>query len=109
MFRAINEYMAKLNIITDDSIRNLMDEYLGKNDHILNYSINIYYNRYVVDMRIKDYSVELADNIFREFVFYTAYPYSHISVRYNEGKRVRYRYVTCKEDKTGVYIDFIVS
>lgn len=109
MFRAINEYMAKLNIITDDSIKNLMDEYLSKNDHILNYSINVYYNRYVVDIRIKDYSVELADVIFREFVLYTAYPYSHVSVRYNEGKRVRYRYVTCKEDKTGVYIDFIVS
>ena len=109
MFRAINEYMAKLNIITDDSVRDLMDDYLGNNDLILNYSINVYYNRYVVDLRIKDYSVEFADDIFRNFVLKTAYPYSHISVRYNEGKRVRYRYVTCKEDKTGVYIDFIVS
>ena len=109
MFRAINEYMAKLNIVTDDGIRCLMDGYLSDNEDIQNYSINVYYNRYVVDIHLKDYSVDRADKMFREFVFETAYPYSHVSVRYNEGKRVRYRYVTCKEDKTGVYIDFIVS
>lgn len=109
MFRAINEYMAKLNIVTDDDMLKKMDAYLGKQKTIGNFSINVNYNRYIVDIRINKYSVRAADSLFRKFVTETAYPYSHITVRYNEEKRVRYRYVTCKEDKTGVYMDVIIS
>ena len=109
MFRAINEYMAKLNIVTDADLARQMEEYLAKQKAVDNFSININYNRYIVDIRMVKYSVNSADKLFRKFVAATAYPYSHISVRYNEEKRVRYRYVTCKENKNGVYMDVIVS
>ena len=109
MFRAINEYMAKLNIVTDEDLARLMNDYLAKQKNIDNFSINVNYNRYIVDIRMKKYSVNSADKTFRKFVSATAYPYSHISVRYNEDERVGYRYVTCKENKNGVYMDIIIS
>ena len=109
MFRAINEYLAKLNIVTDDELLDEMNSYLEKQKTIDNFSININYNRYIVDIRLKKYTVKAADSLFRKFVLATAYPYSHITVRYNEDKRVRYRYATCKENKTGVYMDVIIS
>ncbi len=109
MFRVVNEYMAKLSIITDDSVKASMDEYLSKCELVDNYCININFNRYIVDIRMKKYSVDNADKLFREFVSATAYPYSHISVRYNEDVRVRYRLCTCKENKEGVYMDVIIS
>lgn len=109
MFRAINEYMAKLNIVTDEDLARLMNDYLAKQKNIDNFSINVNYNRYIVDIRMKKYSVNSADKTFRKFVSATSYPYSHISVRYNEDERVRYRYVTCKENKNGVYMDIIIS
>lgn len=109
MFRAINEYMAKLSIITDDSIMNLAHEFLSKSKKVEAYAINISYNRYIVDIKLKKYSVNYADMLFRKFIEATAYPYSHISVRYNEDNRVRYRYCTCKENKEGVYMDIIIS
>lgn len=109
MFRAVNEYMSKLNIVTDSDSQSHMNEFLEKTKDVEKFCININYNRYVVDIRMKKYSVEKADILFRKFVSATAYPYSHISVRYNEGERVRYRYVTCKEDKTGIYMDVVIS
>ena len=109
MFRAINEYLAKLNIVTDDELLKEMNDYLEKQKTIDHFSINVNYNRYIVDIRLKKYTVKSADSLFRKCVQHTAYPYSHITVRYNEDNRVRYRYATCKENKTGVYMDVIIS
>lgn len=109
MFRAINEYMAKLNIVTDDEKFEEMNTFLSKQKSIDNFCINVNYNRYIVDIRMVKYSVKKADELFRKFVMATAFPYSHISVRYNEDERVRYRYVTCKENKTGIYMDVIIT
>ncbi len=109
MFRAINDYMAKLNITIDDDILRTMNEFLDKEKRVDNFCINVNYNRYIVDIRLKKYSVDSADEVFRSFVSATAYPYSHITVRYNEEERVRYRYCTCKENKSGVYMDVIIS
>ncbi len=109
MFRAVNEYMAKLNIVTDDGIQSAMSTFLEKSKKVESFCININYNRYIVDIKMKKYTVGAADQLFRKFVEATAYPYSHISVRYNEENRVRYRYSTCQENKTGVYMDIIIS
>nr|MCR5214970.1 hypothetical protein [Eubacterium sp.] len=80
-----------------------------KSKAINNYCININFNRYIVDIRMNNYDVDNADKLFRKFVEAVAYPYSHISVRYNEDVRVRYRFCSCKENKTGVYMDVIIS
>ena len=109
MFRVINDYMSKININTDDEMYSVMKDYLDESELIKRYSINVNFNRYIVDIKLHKYSVEASDQMFREFVSITAYPYSHISVRYNEGSRVTYRYVTCKENKSGVYMDIIIS
>ncbi len=109
MFRVVNEYMSKLNIVTDDAVQASMEEFLSKSKSLENYSVNINFNRYIVDIRMKKYSVNSADKLFRAFTDAVSYPYSHITVRYNEEKRVRYRLCTCKEDKTGVYMDVIIS
>ena len=109
MFRAVNEYMAKLNITTDAAAYEKMAEFLADDKRIAKNCIKVNYNRYIVDIRMNEYSVDAADKLFRDFVAATAYPYSHITVRYNEEKRVRYRYSTCNEDKTGIYMDVIIS
>ena len=109
MFRAVNDYMAKLNIVTDDAVVEKVQSFLDKSSKVETSAVNVNYNRYIVDIRMKKYSVSAADSLFRKFIEATAYPYSHISVRYNEENRVRYRYVTCQENKTGVYMDVIIS
>ena len=82
MFRAINEYLAKLNIVTDDELLKEMNDYLEKQKTIDHFSINVNYNRYIVDIRLKKYTVKSADSLFRKFVQHTAYPYSHITRLY---------------------------
>ncbi|MCR5228127.1 MAG: hypothetical protein K6E27_13075 [Eubacterium sp.] len=109
MFRAVNDYMAKLNIVTDDAVADKVRSFLDKSSKVDTSTINVNYNRYIVDIRMNKYSVSAADKLFRKFIEATAYPYSHISVRYNEDNRVRYRFVTCQENKTGVYMDVIIS
>ena len=109
MFRAVNDYMAKLNIVTDEELIEKVRDYLSKSKKINSFTINVNYNRYIVDIRLKKYSVSSADSLFRDFVACVSYSYSHITVRYNEDNRVIYRYATCKEDKNGVYMDLIIS
>ena len=109
MFRAVNEYMAKLSIVTDEEIYAAMDTFLSKSKKVESFCINVNYNRYIVDIKMNKYTVAAADALYRKLVEATAYPYSHVSVRYNEDSRVRYRFCTCKENKDGVYMDIIIS
>lgn len=109
MFRAVNDYIAKLHIGTDPEIYARMNDFLSKSKKVESFNINENYNRYIVDIKIKKYTVGLADELYRRFEMAVSYPYSHISVRYNEDNRVRYRFVTCQENKTGVYMDVIIS
>ena len=78
MFRAVNDYMAKLNIVTDDAVRDKVQDFLDKSSKVDNFSINVNYNRYIVDIRMTKYSVSASDKLFRKFIEATAYPYSHI-------------------------------
>ena len=103
MFRAINEYLAKINVVTDQSMYEAMSSFLEKTKLVDNFSIN------VVENKMKKYSVSAADKLYRKFISAIAYSYSQISVRYNEESRVRYRFASCKENKTGVYMDIIIA
>ena len=109
MFRAVNDYLAKLNIRTDDDIRSTMEKFLVRQKSVKDFSINVNYNRYVVDITLNNFSVKRADTFYRKFEAAVTYPYSHISVRYNEDSRVRYRFATCRENKDGVYMDIIIK
>ena len=109
MFRAVNDYLAKIQIVTDNGIREAASDFLDKSESVDSFTVNESFNRYIVDIRMVKYSVENADKLFREFISAVAYPYSHISVRYNEEARVRYRFASCKEDKTGTYMDVIIQ
>ncbi len=109
MFRIVNDYLSKLNIVTDPDIYDALKKFLDKSKSVSNYSINENFNRYIVDIKLSKYTVILADVFYRKLEAAIAYPYSHISVRYNEENRVRYRFASCQEDKTGVYMDIIIS
>jgi len=107
MFRVVNEYISHVNLITDTELESRLRDFLGELTELRKYSLNSVYNRYVLDIRLKKFSVELSDKLYRDIERVAAYSYSHISVRYNEGDRVRYRFVTCRESRDGVCMDVI--
>ena len=85
MFRVVNDYISKLHIGTDSEVYDKMSDFLTKDKKVESFNININYNRFF------------------------SFPYSSMYLRYNEGDMVRYRFVTCQENKTGVYMDVIIS
>lgn len=109
MFRVINDYMEKVKLQSDDRIRGMFEEYLKNCSSVEKYTISVNYNRYVIDVRLKNFSVEKAAKLFDGFNSAVAYPYSALHVRFNEGKCVRYRFITCKENKEGYYCDIVIS
>ena len=109
MFRIINQYLANVNIATNAEIRTKMDIFLQDRVDLTKYCINENFNKYIVDIRMNEYTVDNADRLFRDFATYISFAYSAMHVRYNEGARVRYRFVTSKEDKTAVYMDVVIS
>lgn len=109
MFRVMNEYLSKVQLVTDRSMQEVMERFLKDSTKVEKSCINLNYNKYIVDIKLSAFTVEQADVCFREFLTAVAYPYSAMWVRYNEGKMVRYRFVTSKEDKQAVYMDVIFS
>ena len=109
MFRVLNEYIGRLTLQLDDDLIHKVEEVIMEDESTKTVTINVSFNKYIVDVRMKDFSVEEADRAFRDMAGAVAYPYSHISVRYNEEARVRYRFASCKEDKTGTYMDVIIQ
>lgn len=109
MFRVLNEYLGKITVKTDNILEQKLNICLNKPDLYEKTCVNVNYNRYIVDIRLKSYSVEVAEDCFKQIMNTIAYSYSSMYVRYNEGDRVRYRLATSKEDKTGVYLDIIFS
>lgn len=109
MYKVINEYMEKVNLQSNDEIINCFEEFLSDNKDVLKYTITMNFNRYIIDIRLKKYSVTKASEFFKKFDCAVAYPYSSLHIRFNEGKCVRYRYITCKENKEGYYCDIVIS
>jgi len=109
MYRVMNEYLAKIKIDVDVRFSQKLDLFLADRPEISKYCINVNYNKYVVDVHLKEFSVDEAERLFLLLQAAVACPYSHMSLRYNEGNVVRYRFVTCNEEKKGIYMDLIFS
>ncbi len=109
MFRLMNNYMREINLVVNADTKAMMDTVLRKSDLIEHFCITINFNRYIVDIKLKNYSVQEAKMHFDDFSNNIKYPYSDMTVRYNEGKLVRYRFASCKENKEGFYCDIIYS
>ncbi len=109
MFRVINEYLGKVNLQANDEIYNRLTGVLNENMDIKSTTVTVNFQRYMVDIKLKKFSVEKAEEVFKLFNQNVSYSYSSLYVRFNEGKCVRYRYVTSKEDKRAFYCDIIIS
>lgn len=109
MFRVINEYMSKVNLKSDSEIYNRISEFLKDIPDIKKYTITVNFQHYVIDIRLSNYSVDKAAEVFNTINAGISYPYSSLYVRFNEGKCVRYRYLTSKENKDAIYCDIIFS
>lgn len=109
MYRVMNEYLARVKLFIDERFSQRADLFCADCPEISRYCINVSYNKYVVDIHLKNYSVQAADRLFSHFAAELSFPYSHMSLRYNEEKCVRYRFVTCNEEKNAIYLDLMFS
>lgn len=109
MYRVINKYMENIRLVSTPEIYAAITDYLSLADDIDRYTVTVNFNRYMVDIRLDEFTVDKAAQIFKKFDAAVSYPYSSMSVRFNEGKCVRYRFITCKEDKSGFYCDIVIS
>lgn len=109
MFRVMNDYLSKISITTNDDIYLKIQNFFEKENSVKKTCVNINYNTYIVDIRMKKFSVASSDTIFRKFRGEICFPYSEMSVRYNEGSRVHYRLASCDEHKNGICMDVIFS
>ena len=109
MYRVMNDFLAKVNLKLDERFAQKADLFLADLPEVEKYCINVNYNKYVVDVHLAKFTVEEADEIYCALVKVVRFPYSHMSLRYNEGNCVRYRFVTCSETKEAVYMDVILS
>ena len=109
MYKVIDQYTSKLNLQANQDIFIPFDTFLKKQNNIKKYSISNSFNRYVLDIKLTKYSVDASEELFRKINSEISYSYSSIYVRYNEGKCVRYRYITSKENKDAIYCDIIFN
>lgn len=109
MVSIMQEYVSKIKLEADDMVKNLLQAALADQSLIEKSSIIRKSNRYIVDIKLKNYSVEDAIAIMNCFMERTRYHYSAYFVRFNEGNMVRYRYASCKENKEGFYCDVVIG
>lgn len=109
MYKVINEYMSKVKLQSNGEIHNMLVGVLTNIDCIKKFSVSVHFHQYVIDIKLKDYSVQRAGEVFELLHAQIAYQHSCLYVRFNEGKCVRYRFLTSKEDKEAIYCDFIFS
>lgn len=107
MFRAMNDYMKEIKLQVSEQFYNTIKACLEKDETVASYCITVNFNRYIIDIKLKDFSIDQAGHTYRKLICQIACPYSELSVRYNEGKAVRYRYATCTENKSGYYCDIV--
>lgn len=108
MVSIMNDYVAKIQLQSDDMTKNLLNAALLNCPDIDEKSIILKGNRYIVDIKLSSYSVESAIAVMNYFMERSRYHYSSYYVRFNEGNMVRYRYATCKENKEGFYCDVMI-
>lgn len=105
----MNDYVAKMKLLSDDVTKSILNVSLADQSNIEKSNVLIKSNRYIVDIKLKDFSVENAVTVMNFFMERTRYHYSAYFIRFNEGNLVRYRYATCKENREGFYCDVVIS
>lgn len=109
MYKVINEYLSMIKINENEEIHGRLVNFLDHCELIKKYSVNVNFQRYVVDIKLKDFSIDNSVECFNRFNQSVAYPYSEMHIRFNEGNCIRYRYITSMESKDGFYCDIIIS
>ena len=109
MVSVMNDYVSKINLLSDDITKSILKVTLDGQLNIESSNVLIKSNRYIVDIKLKEFSVENAVTVMNLFMEGTRYHYSAYFIRFNEGNLVRYRYATCKENKEGFYCDVVIS
>ena len=109
MVSVMNEYVSKIQLSADDVTKGILHAALQNIDNITKQNILVKSNRYIVDIKLKEYSVENAVAVMNTLMERTRFHYSAYFIRFNEGNMVRYRYATCKEDREGFYCDVIIA
>lgn len=109
MYRVINKYIENTHLRTGEDVYNRLTDCLKNVSDIKQYTVSLHSNHYVVNITLERFSVEHTTAVFNMFNTKVSYPYSSLYMRFNEGKCVRYRYVTSKENKDGFYCDIIFS
>ena len=95
MYKIMNAYMSKVQLQTGPELQQRLCDIVNSIKEIKSFSVTEHFKQFAIDMKLESFSVDRA-----AAVFY---------VRFNEGRCVRYRFITCKEDKQGIYCDFIFS
>lgn len=108
MYKVINDYMSKMNMIANSEITDRITGCLSDISEITKYTLSVNFRRYILDIYVKDFDISKATSVFNNIQNVISYPYSSFHVRYNEGKCVRYRFLTCKENKEGFYCDIVI-
>lgn len=107
MYKIMNEYLSKVSLQSGETLRLSLYEHVKSMKEVRSFSVVERAKQYIIDMNLVSFSVEEAEKAFRKLQEKIAYAYSSFYIRYNEGKCVRYRFVTCREDKNGLYCDMI--
>lgn len=109
MFRIFNEYLKYIQLTASPEIECAFNQYLADCKGLKSYCVTIHYNRFVVDVKLNNFGLEQAQRQFQKMADAIGYPYSQMSVRFNEGSVIRYRYASCMENKVGFCCDIVYS
>ena len=94
MYKIMNAYMSKVQLQTGPELQQRLCDIVNSIKEIKSFSVTEHFKQFAIDMKLESFSVDRAAAVY---------------VRFNEGRCVRYRFITCKEDKQGIYCDFIFS
>ncbi len=109
MYKVINEYLNMVNIKENEEIYNRLMDFLSHYEGIKKYTIDVNFQRYVINIKLNSFNIDNSVECFNQFNKAVAYPYSEMHIRFNEGKCIRYRYITSKENKDAFYCDINIS
>lgn len=109
MVSILNQYVSNIELIYDDITKNIILAALKDNSDVDTATVLIKNNKFIVDIHLKEFTIEHATSTMNRFMDRTRFPYSAFFIRYNEGNQVRYRYATCKENKQGFYCDVVFN
>lgn len=109
MVTFMNQYISTIHLQSDDITKNILHNALMGNENVQSISTIIRNSKFIVDIKLKDFSVDNVITLMNLFICNTSFPYSSLYLRFNEGDQIRYRYASCKENKEGFCCDIVFS